>query len=151
MKVSSSQSAYDFLRNRIRTDIEEFWIIALNVQLDVLSVEMLYRGTVEYCPTHPRDILRFLCVHQATSFIIYHSHPSGDSTPSRSDLKVTRDLKKLSELLRVSLLDHIIITKTGYSSMADRGFFRKRNESILSHRQKADHSMSSKYSGSFLH
>lgn len=138
MMLNSSRSAYEYLKNSIRTDIEEFWIVALNARLEVLACEMLYRGTVEYCPTHPRDILKFVCVHQATSFIIAHSHPSGDPIPSRSDLKVTRDLKKLSDLLRVQLQDHLIITSKSYSSLADRGFFRKRNASILSHLQKAD-------------
>lgn len=133
MKLSSSHLAHEFFKNSIRTDIEEFWIVALNAQLEVLAFDMLYRGTVEYCPTHPRDILKFVCIHQATSFIIAHSHPSGDSTPSRDDLKVTRDLRKLAELLRVPLQDHLIITKKGYSSLADRGFFKKRSSPILSH------------------
>ncbi len=131
MKVTSSQIAAHLFKTKIRTDIEEFWILALSSQLKVLEIEMLTRGTVDSCPIHLRDIIRFICLHNASFYMVAHSHPSGDHGPSRQDLNVTRRICKVSELVQIPILDHLILSAKGYSSLADRGFFRKRAESIL--------------------
>jgi DNA repair protein RadC len=131
LKVTSSQIAAHLFRAKIRLDTEEFWVLALNSQLKVLGLEMLFRGTVDSCPIHIRDIIRFVCVRNASFFMVAHSHPSGDHGPSRQDLNVTRRIRKLSELLEIPILDHLILSNNGYSSLADRGFFRNKSDVIL--------------------
>lgn len=133
MIINTSQHAYSLLKNKICLEVEEVWLIALNSELKIIKFVMVFRGTVDQCQFHPRDIIRFLCLQNASSFIIAHSHPSGNHLPSRQDLKVTRNLEKICSLLQIPLLDHLIISKNGYSSLKDRGFFHKKaavNESL---------------------
>ena len=82
-------------------------------------MKCLFRGTVDACPVHPRDIFRFAIVHNASSFIIAHNHPSGDLKPSLSDLKFTKKLIRLSQTMQIPLIDHLILTKSSYCSFLD--------------------------------
>ena len=123
--LNNSAKAYAFLKDRMATSQEEFWAISLNSSLQPLEVEMLFRGTVNSCPIHPRELFRFLFLSQACSFLIAHNHPHGLSLPSRADLSVTRQLWKIGRLIQIPLNDHLILGKEGYSSLADRGFLSK--------------------------
>jgi DNA repair protein RadC len=123
--LTNSRRAYDHLKGRFHSKQEEFWAVALNSELEVLATELIFRGTVNFCPLHPRELFRFLFLHQASSFLVAHNHPTGSSLPSRSDLTVTRQLWKLSRLVQIPLNDHLILGRDGYTSLADRGFFQK--------------------------
>ncbi|MBX2996190.1 MAG: JAB domain-containing protein [Bdellovibrionaceae bacterium] len=124
-QIRNSQSAHSFLKDRFSVDQEEFWVLALGSELQVLDCKMLFRGTVHSCPVHPRDVIRFVAGANATSFMIAHNHPEGQALPSRSDLAVTRQLWKVGGLIEIPLTDHLILGKEGYCSLADRGFFLK--------------------------
>ena len=98
--------------------------MALSSQLKPLNLEMLFRGTVNQCMVHPRDVFRFAYKSNASSLILAHNHPQGSLEASHHDLQLTSQLVKASILLQVPILDHLILGATergGYFSMADKG------------------------------
>jgi DNA repair protein RadC len=126
MKISTSQKAFEILKKHLTNDVEEVWCLALGPKMHLLAVEMIFRGTVDYCPLYPRDIFRFACRTNASHLIISHNHPSGDCTPSQQDLQLTQRMFTLSHLLEIPLVDHIIVGKGEFLSLADKypHFFR---------------------------
>jgi DNA repair protein RadC len=130
MKITSTLKAEHIFRKKIRFDIEELWIAALNSQLEVIEIEMLFRGTATHCPCHPRDIVRFICEKNSCFFILAHSHPSGSPDPSAEDLKITRQILKIGQLVEIPLLDHLILTRDRAVSLSSRKFFRKLGPAI---------------------
>ena len=123
--LTSAYSAYQVLQQtEFRLDVEEFWALALGPTKSLLQSEMIFRGTVDSCLVHPRDIFRFACRANASSLIIAHNHPSGDRRPSEDDILITRKLIRASVLLEIPILDHIILTENGYSSFANEGWCR---------------------------
>lgn len=121
MRITNSQMAQRKLRQVINFEVEEFWVIALSSAKKTLAIECLFRGTVDACLIHPRDIFRFACRHNASGLIIAHSHPSGDAFPSDMDLLMTEKLMCASEIFQIPILDHLILTKTSYLSFLDQG------------------------------
>lgn len=117
--VSSSLKAFQVMKQYFNPDAEEVWVLALDSKLKMTDKSMLFRGTVNSCPLHPRDIFRFLIKQNACGFILVHNHPSLDPTPSTEDIKLTRNLVGLGTMLEIPLLDHIIITAHKYYSFAD--------------------------------
>lgn len=131
--MSTSLQVYEHLKIHYNPDAEEVWILALNAQMKLIRKEMLFRGTVDHCLLHPRDVLRTLVLANASSFILSHNHPSGDCRPSEQDLILTRKIHQLGQLIQIPLNDHLIITADAYFSMADHGCFlkwRKRRSGI---------------------
>lgn len=122
--LTNSRQAAEFLGTRLNANQEEFWAVSLNSELQVLEAEMIFKGTVNSCPWHPRELFRFLVLSRASSFLISHNHPTGRALPSRSDLAATRQIWKIGRLMQIPLNDHIIFGREGYSSLADRGFFK---------------------------
>ena len=72
---------------------------------------------------HPREVFRVAIVNAASAVIVMHNHPSGESTPSDADVKVTRDLIRAGQLLKLELLDHVIIGNGNRSSLRELGHF----------------------------
>ncbi|EEV5301808.1 DNA repair protein RadC [Salmonella enterica] len=97
---------------------EEFGIILLDNQNQLLHREILFRGTLNSVSVHPREVIKRVLKHNAAAVILVHNHPSGEPEPSRCDIRLT---KKLQELLDVRLLDHFIVAGTETVSMAERG------------------------------
>lgn len=127
MEIFNSKSGYEWLKSRIRRDVEEVWALGLDSRLRLLGGELLFRGSVRECPLHPRELFRFGLRVDAVSLIIAHSHPSGDTQPSEEDLEVTRRLVLLGKCLELPVVDHLIIGDGGYASLADQGHFMKWN------------------------
>lgn len=123
--VTSSLLAYQCLRTQINPYAEEVWVLALNANLDLIQKHMVFRGTADSCLIHPRDIFRTLVLCNACSFVLAHNHPSNQLTPSREDLKITKNLVILTQVLQIPLVDHLILTQSNYYSMADHGWIRK--------------------------
>lgn len=125
--ITHAGAAYETLKVQMRNDIEEFWALALGPGKLLLAAEMIFRGTVDACLIHPRDVFRFACRTNASGLIIAHNHPSGDSRPSEQDLLMTRRLVEAADLFEIPILDHLILVDGGYSSFADErwGPFRE--------------------------
>ncbi len=124
VEIHSSIQAFHLIKDHFNPVAEEVWALALNSQLKLIEKEMIFKGTVNACPLHPRDIFRFLILKNATAFIIVHNHPSNDCQPSEQDIKETKRLQKIGHLLEISLIDHLIIGENKYFSLADFGFIK---------------------------
>lgn len=111
--------AFQRIQPYFEWDQEEVHAIALDSRQNVIDHRMLFRGTIDSCLIHPRELFRFLILSKASAFIVFHNHPTGDSTPSPADIKITQRLIKLSKLLEIRLLDHIILTQDGFKSFKE--------------------------------
>ncbi len=121
MKVTTAKLAYQYMCHGIQWEVEEFWAMALNSEKSVLRLECLFRGTVDVCLFHPRDLFRFAYKANAASLIVGHNHPSGNPMPSPQDVAVTRKILVAAKILQVPVLDHIILTRAGYYSFLEAG------------------------------
>jgi len=98
-------------------DQEHFLVVFLNTKNHILGYRMLYRGTLDRSIVHPREIYKHAVAHSAARIIVVHNHPSGDVTPSENDKYVTQVLEEAGTTMGIPLLDHIIISKAGYTSL----------------------------------
>lgn len=119
-QITSSLKAYRYLQNKIISDVEEFWVIALNTNKLVIKSTCLFRGTVDACLVHPRDIFRFACLQNSSSILISHNHPSADPTPSEHDIKITQRIYRCSQYMQIPLVDHIVLASNSYVSFHDQ-------------------------------
>lgn len=94
---------------------EHLWLIAVDTKSKPIGFFEISHGTVDSSIVSPREIFVRLCLCGASQFVIVHNHPSGDSTPSKSDINVTMRLKDAGALMQIPLLDHIIIGDSYYS------------------------------------
>lgn len=94
---------------------EYVWVIALNTKCVPIGIFEVFHGTVNASLISPREIFVRMLLCGATNFVLVHNHPSGDTTPSEEDIKVTQRVKDGGDLLNVKLLDHIIIGNDYYS------------------------------------
>jgi len=105
---------------------EHFKIVILNNKNHIIKDHTLSIGTVNATLVNPREVLIYCLQHHCVQFIVVHNHPSGDATPSKEDILMTERLEKASELIGLSLLDHIIIGNQTYISLKEEGYIKKR-------------------------
>lgn len=120
-RITNPLAAARFFRKRMSTDVEEVWAAALNAGGKVTAAQCLFRGTVDQCLAHPRDIFRFACLHNACSLVIAHNHPSGPALPSHHDLLWTQRLVDASKILMIPVSDHIVVGRKSHYSFMESG------------------------------
>jgi len=96
---------------------EQFRILFLDKKNQLIRDEIQQVGTVDHTPVYPREIVKRALELSATAVILVHNHPSGDPTPSRADIEMTKKIDEISASLGITLHDHIIIAKDGHVSM----------------------------------
>jgi len=101
--------------------IEEFHILFLNRKNVLIKHEQQQRGTIDHTPVYPREVVKRALELQASALILVHNHPSGDPTPSKADIAVTRDIVKAAAPLGVTVHDHLIIGRGRHTSLRDLG------------------------------
>ena len=101
--------------------VEEFHILFLDRKNVLIKHERQQRGTIDHTPVYPREVVKRALDLGAAAMILVHNHPSGDPTPSTTDIAVTQDIKKAAAPLGVTLHDHIIIGRNGHTSLRDLG------------------------------
>ncbi|WP_086982413.1 RadC family protein [Vibrio aphrogenes] len=99
---------------------EVFGVMFLNNQHQLISFDIMFKGTVNAASVYPREVAKLALQLNASAIIATHNHPSGQSTPSQADIHITQRLKEALELIDVRMLDHIIIGKDT-SSLAELG------------------------------
>jgi proteasome lid subunit RPN8/RPN11 len=99
-------------------DCECLAVLLLNTCKRVKGHQLVSIGTMDTILVHPREVFRLAIVTTANAVIVMHNHPSGESTPSEADIKVTRDLIRAGQLLKLKLLDHVVIGHGNFSSFA---------------------------------
>lgn len=100
---------------------ERFHILFLNIKLHLIADEEHQHGTVNHTPVYPREILSRALALNASSLILVHNHPSGDSKPSEGDIKITDELRKILKMSDISIYDHLIIGRQGIYSFRRHG------------------------------
>lgn len=93
---------------RLRT-VETFQILLLNTRRRLIKVEQVSDGTLDTILVHPREVFRAAIACNAAALVLIHNHPSGDPTPSEADIRVTRDLLRAGQVLKIEVLDHVIL------------------------------------------
>lgn len=119
--MASAKQVYSFISLRISFEQEEFWVLALNSSLEIIDAKCLFRGTVDHCLIHPRDIFRYGFKMNSSRLILCHSHPSGQSQPSKEDLDITAEIIAASKILKLPIEDHLIAAKRNYFSFRENG------------------------------
>jgi len=121
-KICSSQEIYKRMRNLAKADQESFWVIGFNGQNREIYHECLFIGGINICTVDLKILFKRLLNVGACAFIIVHNHPGGSCGPaSNEDISITGEIKKISEIITLKLLDHIIISDDGYFSFKDYG------------------------------
>ncbi|MBC8348773.1 MAG: DNA repair protein RadC [Verrucomicrobia bacterium] len=128
-KLSEPLAVFTHLYPEVRSDnVEKVWVLCLDRKNKLIRMESVTSGTATGSLVHPREIFRPAIRHGATAVIVAHNHPSGDPTPSKADLTITRKLRESAEHLDIELHDHIIIGEPeddprglGFYSFAEAG------------------------------
>jgi len=101
---------------------EVFACIFLDTRHRIIRYEALFRGTIDGATVHPREVVKRALDLDAAAVIAGHNHPSGDCEPSEADRNITLKLKESLGLLDIRLLDHLIVSRSGHASLAERGW-----------------------------
>jgi DNA repair protein RadC len=104
-------------------EIECFVVLHLNTRRRAKGHHLVSFGTQDTLLVHAREVFRAAIVAAANAIVLMHNHPSGDPTPSDADIKVTRDLIRAGQLLKVEVLDHVIVGNPNRSSLRELGYF----------------------------
>lgn len=110
-------------------ETEHFHVLLLNTRRRLIRIERLGSGTLDAVHVHPRDVFRAAILANAAAVILAHNHPSGDPSPSDPDIRVTRDLIRAGQLLRIEVLDHVILGRPtnarpeDFVSLRELGYF----------------------------
>ncbi len=100
---------------------EVFGVVLLDGRNRILRTEVVSVGGWSASVVRPREVFRQALLSAAPALILFHNHPSGDPTPSREDIGITRQLTEAGELLGIRVLDHLVVGAEGFASLRDRG------------------------------
>lgn len=114
-------AVYTNMLQEATIDRECVWVAHLNTKHKIIEKELVSMGTLKYAIIEPRQIFRKAIINNADCIIIIHNHPSGDPSPSESDIESSKRLRTAANLLDIDILDFIIIGASGYLSFADEG------------------------------
>jgi DNA repair protein RadC len=101
---------------------EALVVLVLNTRRRILGHNLVALGSLDICPVTPLHVFRPAIVQSAASLILAHNHPSGQADPSEADIKVTRDLVRAGQLLKIEITDHIIIGAQTHKSLRELGY-----------------------------
>lgn len=129
-KIQAPETAADYLRPILSgKDQEEFHILLLGTRNEIVKDIMITRGLLDRSHVHPREVFRHAVQNGTAKVILAHNHPSGDPTPSKSDIESTKNLTEAGEILGIKVIDHIII---GHSrDDFDRDFCSMKTEGFM--------------------
>jgi DNA repair protein RadC len=120
--LSSWSSVLNYLKVRLEgATREEFWVLFMDKKHRLIADEKMGDGTVDQAPVYPREIARRALELSASSVILSHNHPSGDPSPSGSDVAMTREVMAALKPLSVSVIDHIVVGRDGTRSLKALG------------------------------
>ncbi|NLN96797.1 MAG: DNA repair protein RadC [Eubacteriaceae bacterium] len=120
--ITTPEAAASCLMDALRyKKTEHFAILILDTKRKLINRELISIGTLDASIAHPREIFSPAIRQHGSAIIVGHNHPSGDPTPSREDIAVTRRLVDAGELLGIPVLDHVIVTDQAYISLRQNG------------------------------
>lgn len=120
--LSSWDALQDYLRAAMaHSPVEEVRVLFVNAKNMLIANEAMWRGSVDEASMQVREVMKRAMAHGATAIIFVHNHPSGDPTPSQSDVKLTRELVEAGRHMNVAVHDHVIVGVQGQSSLRALG------------------------------
>jgi len=120
--IGSWTTLTTYLRTQLQHETrEQFRVLFLDRKNQLIADELLGQGTVSHAPVYPREIARRALELAASAVILVHNHPSGDPTPSRADIDVTREIMDALTSLDVTVHDHLVAGKNGVTSFRATG------------------------------
>ena len=128
--LDTPEAVANLLRARnLLLGVEQLQVLLLNTRRRLIRVETVTDGTIDTLLVHPREVFKSAIAANAAGLVLAHNHPSGDPTPSEADIKVTRDLIRAGQLLKIDVLDHVILGRAtpdrpkDYVSLRELGYF----------------------------
>jgi DNA repair protein RadC len=120
--LSSWSAVLDYCRTTMAlAEREQFRILFLDRRNGVIADEVQQTGTVDHTPVYPREVVRRALELSASALILVHNHPSGDPTPSRADIEMTKTIMDVAKPLGVVVHDHVIVGRAGHASLKGLG------------------------------
>jgi DNA repair protein RadC len=120
--LNNSQRVIDYCHlTMAQSDVEQFRLFFLDRKYFLISDDVQHGGTLDQVSLYPREVVKRALAVNAASLIMVHNHPSGDPTPSRADIDLTKHLKSSLLPFNIHVLDHFIIGKKGYFSFREQG------------------------------
>jgi len=111
-----------YLQHRLRGQAREiFMALFLDNRHRLIACEELFHGTINAAPVYPREVVRRALLHNAAAVILSHNHPSGDPTPSRADIEITKQVVQAGRALNVEVHDHLVVGRDGVASFKQLG------------------------------
>jgi DNA repair protein RadC len=121
-KISSPEDVYRRLFPRMREQKKEMFIeLCLDTKNQILKEEIISVGSLNANVVHPREVFKLALTESAAHIIVAHNHPSGDPTPSREDIEITKKLVETGNIMGITVLDHVIIGDGRHFSMKEAG------------------------------
>ena len=128
--LDNPATVVSFMRETNRLlNVESFQVLLLNVRKKLIRAEEISQGLLDTILVHPREVFRAAIMANAAGIVLVHNHPSGDPAPSEADIKVTRDLIRAGQLLKIEVVDHVIIGRAtaerakDHASLRELGYF----------------------------
>ncbi len=126
--LGNAEEVFEYLKYNMSDRTREcFLVIFLDAKNRVLETEVLFEGTLTASAVYPREVVRAALAHHAAALIFAHNHPSGDPSPSREDMDITRRLVNACRVMGLTVHEHLIIGRDGYYSFADQGHIARMN------------------------
>ncbi len=119
--IRSPKDIFEYMADMQYLKQEQFRIIMLDTKNKIMGDRIITQGTVNTTLVSPREVFSPAVRHMAASIIAVHNHPSGDSSPSREDIDVTRNIVEVGKIMSIPVLDHIIIGKDELTSLKGKG------------------------------
>ena len=120
--MTSSREVRAFCQLKLATQKDEhFGCLFLNARHHLIAFETLFKGTIDSDSVYPRVVVRRALELNAAAIVFTHNHPSGEVTPSGSDIDITSRLVEALKLIDIRVLDHVVVGKSGSTSMAESG------------------------------
>lgn len=121
--IRSPEDAANYCMNDMRFLAQEHFVcLYLNTKNQVIHKQTIFIGSLNASIVHPREVFKEALRRSAASLICLHNHPSGDPTPSREDIEVTKRLTESGKIIGIELLDHVIIGENKYVSLKEKGY-----------------------------
>jgi DNA repair protein RadC len=128
--LDNPEAVANLLREQNRAyTVENFQVVFLNTRRRMIALQNISQGTLDTLLVHPREVFAAAIAKRAAGIVLVHNHPSGDPTPSEADIKVTRDLIRAGQILKIDVLDHVILGRRtegrerDWVSLRELGFF----------------------------
>lgn len=122
-KISSPSDAVEIGRSMLDgSDREKLLLCCLNTKNEPTKLNIVSIGSLNSSIVHPREVFKLAILGNSASIILFHNHPSGDTTPSKEDINITERIKEAGKIIGIELIDHIILgDENKYTSLKEKG------------------------------